>query len=45
MDEIIVHTQTENIDIIGLNETWPDTEEKNLLAKVKIQGYKILSVG
>ena len=33
MDEVIVLTQAENFDIIGLNETWLDTEEKYLLAE------------
>ena len=37
-------TQTENLDIIGLNETWLDKEEKHLLAEVSIQGYKIFSL-
>ena len=44
MDQIIVLTQAVNFDIIGLNETWLDTEETHLLAEVSIQGYKIFSV-
>ena len=40
MDEIIVLTQTENFDIIGVNETWLDTEYKHLQAEVSIEGYK-----
>ena len=44
MDEIIVLTKAENFDIIGLNKTWLDTEEKHILAEVSIEGYKIFSV-
>ena len=44
MDEMIVLTQAENFDIIGLNETWLDTEEKHLLAEVSMEGYKIFFV-
>ena len=30
----------ENFDIIALNETWLDTQNKHLVAEVSIHGYK-----
>ena len=40
IDELIALLEVENFDVIGLNETWLDTENKNLLAEDAIHGYK-----
>ena len=34
----------ENFDVIALNETWLDTENKHLLAEVAIHGYEVFHV-
>ena len=44
IEEIIALIQVENFDIIVLNETWLDTQNKHLLAKVTIHGYKAFHV-
>ena len=44
IDELIALIQVENFDVIALNETWLDTESKNLLAEVAIHGYKVFRV-
>ena len=38
--ELIALIQVENFDVIALNETCLDTENKHLLAEVAIHGYK-----
>ena len=40
IDELIALVQVENFDVIALNETWLDTQNKHLLAEVAIHGYK-----
>ena len=40
IDELIALIQVENFDVIALNETWLDTQKKQLLAEVSIHGYK-----
>ena len=44
IDELIALIQVENFDVIALNETWLDTENKHLLAEVSIHGYKVFQV-
>ena len=39
IDELIAFIQVENFDVIALNETWLDTQNKHLLAEVFIHGY------
>ena len=41
IDELIALIQVENFDVIALNETWLDTQNKHLLAEVSILGYKV----
>ena len=36
IDELITLTQVENFDIIGLNETWLNTQDQHLFAEVAI---------
>ena len=43
-DELIALIQVENFDVIALNETWLDTQNKHLLAEVAIHGYKVFHV-
>ena len=38
IDELIALIQVENFDVIALNETWLDTQNKHLLAEVAIHG-------
>ena len=44
VDELIALIQVENFDVIAVNETWLDTENKHLLAEVAIHGYKVFHV-
>ena len=44
IDELIALIQVEKSDVIALNETWLDTQNKNLLAEVAIYGYKVFHV-
>ena len=44
IDELIALIQVENFDVIALNETWLDTENKYLLSEVAIHGYKVFHV-
>ena len=44
IDELIALIQVENFDVIAINETWLDTENKHLLAEVSIHGYMIFHV-
>ena len=44
IDELITFVQVENFDVIALNETWQDTQNKHLLAEVAIHGYKVFYV-
>ena len=44
MDELIALIQVKKIDVIGLNETWLDTQNKHLLAEIAIHGYKLFPV-
>ena len=44
IDELIAFIQVETFDVIALNETWLDTQNKHLLAEVSIHGYKVLHV-
>ena len=44
IDELIALIQVENFDVIALNETWLDTENKHLLAEAAIHGYMIFYV-
>ena len=44
IDELIALIQVENFDVIALNETWLDTENKHLLAEVAIHAYKVFNV-
>ena len=41
IDELIALIQVENFDVIALNETWLDIQNKHLLAEVSIHGYKV----
>ena len=41
IDELIALMQVENFDVIALNETWLDTENKHLLAEIAIHGYNV----
>ena len=41
IDELIAFIQVENFDVIALNETWLDTQNKHLLAEIFIHGYKV----
>ena len=41
IDGLIALIQVENFDVIGLNESWQYTQNKNLLAEVVIHGYKV----
>ena len=41
IDELIALIQVENFDVIALNETWLDTQNKHLLAEVSIHDYKV----
>ena len=41
IDKLIALIEVENFDVIALNETWLDTENKHLLAEVAIHGYKV----
>ena len=34
----------ENFDVIALNETWLDTQNKHLLAEISIHDYKVFHV-
>ena len=38
IDELIALIPVENFDVITLNETWLDTQNKHLLAEVAIHG-------
>ena len=40
IDELIALIQVENFDVIALNETWLDTQNKHLFAEVSIHGTK-----
>ena len=42
--ELIALIQVENFDVIALNETWLDTQNKHLLAEDAIHGYKVFHV-
>ena len=44
IDELIALIQVENFDVIALNETWLDPQNKHLLAEVAIHGYKVFCV-
>ena len=44
IDELIALIEEENFDVIALNETWLDTQNKHLLAEVAIHGYKVFHV-
>ena len=44
IDELIALVQVKIFDVIALNETWLDTQNKHLLAEVSIHGYKIFHV-
>ena len=44
IDELIALIQVENFDVIALNETWLDTQNKHLLTEVFIHGYKVFHV-
>ena len=44
IDELIALIQVENSDVIAVNETWLDTQNKHLLAEVVIHGYKVFHV-
>ena len=44
IDELITLIQVENFDVIALNETLLDTQNKHLLAEVSIHGYKVFHV-
>ena len=43
-DKLIALIQVENFDVIALNETWIDTQNKHLLAEVAKYGYKVFHV-
>ena len=40
IDELIALIQVANFDVIDLNETWLDTQNKHLLAEVAIHGTR-----
>ena len=42
--ELIALIQVENFDVLALNETWLDTQDKHLLAEVSIHDYKVFHV-
>ena len=42
--KLIALIQVGNFDVIMLNETWLDTQNKNLPAEVTIYGYKVFHV-
>ena len=42
--ELIAFIQVENFDVIALNETWLDIQNRHLLAVVSIHGYKVFHV-
>ena len=44
IDQLIALIQVENFDVITLNETRLDTQNKHLLAEVSIHGYKVFHV-
>ena len=44
IDELISLIEVENFDVIALNETWLDTQNKYLLAEVSLDGYKVFHV-
>ena len=44
IDKLIKLIQKENFDVIALNETWLDTQNKHLLAEVAIHGYNVFHV-
>ena len=44
IDELIALIHMENFDVIALNETWLDTQNKHLLAEVAIRGYLVFHV-
>ena len=44
IDELIAHIHLENFDVIMLNETWLDTQNRHLLSEVAIYGYKVFHV-
>ena len=44
IDELIALIQVENFDVIALNETRQDTQNKHLLADVSTHGYKAFHV-
>ena len=44
IDVLIALIQVENVDVIALNETWLDTQNKHLLAEVAIHGYDVFHV-
>ena len=44
IDELIALIHVENFDVIALNETGLDTQNKYLLAEVAIHGYKVFHV-
>ena len=41
--ELIALIQVENFDVIALNETWLDTQNKYLLAEVAIHGRRFFT--
>ena len=44
IDGLIALIQVENFDAIVLNETWLNTQNKHLLSKLAIHGYKVFLV-
>ena len=44
IDELIALIQVENFDVIALNETWLDTQNKHQLAEVTIHGNQVFNV-
>ena len=43
--ELIALIQVENFDVIALNETWLDAQNKHLLAEVALHSCKVFHVG
>ena len=44
IEELIALIQVENFDVIGLNETWLDTQNTHLLQKLPYMAYKVFDV-
>ena len=44
IDELIALTQVENLDVVALNETWQNTQNKHLFADVAIYGNMVFHV-